>query len=236
MKRFFFTGLLGLLCPLVVAQTPGRLRVAGAMKNVMQKGDLTNHIFTDTIVPRKGLYGLGPGEGLRGEMLILDGTVYKSTIVPPSAIQVKAGIPARSPFFVYTHIKAWKEQTIPENVRNLKDLEKFLGDLLTASKRPFAFRVTGVPTLLKFHIVNLPPSTKISSPADAHRGQQNFKQENQAVEILGFYSQQHTGIFNHHDSFMHMHAITRDRKKLGHVDDISFEPKQLKLFIDGGED
>jgi acetolactate decarboxylase len=49
--------------------------------------------------------------------------------------------------------------------------------------------------------------------------------------VLGFFSQYHKSIFTHHDSFVHMHLLTKDKTKMGHVDELKFNPKQVALFI-----
>ena len=54
--------------------------IVGQMKNVMWKGELSGTIQLDTLSNKKGLYGFGPMEYLRGELLILDGITYKSGV------------------------------------------------------------------------------------------------------------------------------------------------------------
>lgn len=215
----------------VAAQSPSETRVAGAMRNVMQKGDLTSHISTDTISPKSGLYGLGPGANLKGELMILDGVVYQSTVVSPSTMRVEKKNGAKAPFFVYKHVRAWREVKLPDHVKTPKQLEKFLDSINTSLKNPFAFRIIGTPHTVGFHVVNLPKSAVIKSPADAHKGQINFVLHSKPVEILGFFSREHAGVFNHHDSFVHMHVITKSRKMLGHVDDFVLDKKQTRLYI-----
>ena len=58
-----------------------RVYITGAMKNIMWKGQLEGMINLDTIADKEHLYGLGPLEGLRGEILIIDGTAYISTVI-----------------------------------------------------------------------------------------------------------------------------------------------------------
>lgn len=209
-----------------------QVRIAGAMRNVMQKGDLTNRISIDTITPKASIFGLGPAANLKGELLILDGIVYQSTIVPPASMRVEKKADAKAPFFVYKHVRAWKEIELPSQVKTQRQLEKFLDSINTFVKTPFAFRITGTPRTVKFHVVNLLPSTIIKSPTDTHKGQLNFSIHSEPVEILGFFSRDHAGVFNHHDSFVHMHVITKSRKMLGHVDDFILDKKQTRLYIE----
>ena len=83
----------------------------------------------------------------------------------------------------------------------------------------------------KIHILNLPKGTKVSSPEEAHQGQINYAIGNSEVEIVGFFSTEHKGIFTHHDSNVHMHLITTDRRKMGHLDKVLFGSGDIKLYL-----
>ena len=79
------------------------------------------------------------------------------------------------------------------------------------------------------HVQNLPEGTKVSSPEEAHQGQTNFTLKNEQVEIVGFFSTEHQGIFTHHDSYLHMHLLTTDESKMGHLDQV--ESTEMKLYL-----
>jgi acetolactate decarboxylase len=38
-------------------------------------------------------------------------------------------------------------------------------------------------------------------------------------------------IFTHHDTFLHMHLITTDKSRMGHCDEMKFDPKKIKLYL-----
>lgn len=76
-----------------------RIHIAGAMRNVMIKGDLSPIINLDTIRIKKHLYGIGPADQLKGEILIADGISYLS-YVNRANIAVKKSFNAQAPFFV----------------------------------------------------------------------------------------------------------------------------------------
>lgn len=73
--------------------------------------------------------------------------------------------------------------------------------------------------------------TPVSSPAEAHQGQVNYQLNDEMSEILGFFSTSHKAVFTHHDTFLHMHLITKDRKKMGHLDEVLFSPGSVRLFL-----
>lgn len=218
-------------CASNAQETINPVKVIGEMKNVMWKGELQGNINLDTINDKKHLYGLGPVEYLAGELLILDGKSYKSTVVSDTEMDVEETFDIKAPFFGYTNISRWTEQAVPENIQTIKNLEVYLDIETRNSTRPFMFRLTGTVEKAVIHIVNLPKGTRVSSPKDAHRGQVNYELKDEQIEILGFFSTQHKAIFTHHDTYLHMHLITADRKKMGHLDEVLFKKGSMKLYL-----
>lgn len=200
-----------------------------AMKDVMWKGELFSKIKLDTIKPKKGLYGLGPEAYLRGEILINNGKTYVSRVLSDSTMTVKEIANAEAPFFVYTNVTKWNTIELPRSVKSIKDLETFIDNQTKDQKRPFAFKLEGSISKATIHIQNLREGTKVSSPKEAHQGQTNYQIENENVEIIGFFSTEHQGVFTHHDSFLHMHLITKNEKQMGHLDDVNFDEMMLLL-------
>ncbi len=211
------------------AETYPDIKIVGAMKNVMWKGELGGSIELDTIADKSGLYGLGPLSYLRGELLINKGKSYVSRVTSDSTMQVEKTFKASAPFLVYGNIKEWEELEIAEGIKNNQDLEKFIDEASKDFKRPFAFKLIGQVSSALIHIQNLPAGSKVSSPAEAHQGQTNYSIEDEDVEIIGFFSTEHQGIFTHHDSFLHMHLITKDESKMGHLD--ALEIGEMKLYL-----
>lgn len=120
------------------AQTiSNQVKISGAMKNVMKRGELQGTISLDTILNKSNLYGLGPKEYLKGELLVMDGTSYVSTVNVDGSINVIKDFNVKAPFFVYTNATNFKEYILPENIRTLKQLETYIDTLTENNKRPF---------------------------------------------------------------------------------------------------
>lgn len=205
------------------------IKIVGAMKNVMWKGELGSSIDLDTISNKNGLYGLGPVTFLTGEILINNGICYVSQVLSDSTQMVEKLYNVSAPFFVHTNVTEWNEMEIPSNIKTIQDLETFI-DLNTKNHiRPFAFKLIGQVSTAIIHIQNLPKGTKVSSPDEAHQGQTNYDLKNEQVEIVGFFSTEHKGVFTHHDTFLHMHLITKDESKMGHLDKL--EMGKMKLYL-----
>lgn len=212
------------------AQMGPGVKITGAMRNVMWKGELQGKVSLDTISNKEHLYGLGPLENLSGELLILDGKSYVS-VVEGNGMKVTESYYAKAPFFVYTHNKEWKEMVLPDDIISIEDMETLLDSIAGQYKEPFLFKLEGKVEQAKIHIVNLPPGTKVTSPDIAHQGQQDYLLKNESVILVGFYSTSHQGIFTHHDRVVHIHLITADKNKMGHLDEIKFMPGAVKIYL-----
>jgi len=205
------------------------VKVVGALRNVMQHGNLDDMIDLDTITNRTGLYGLGPDSHLGGELLILDGQSFISRIASDSTLQVLRSYEVSAPFFVYTNVNKWKESKLPDTVKTIVELEGHLEIYSKDLKSPFAFKLTGKVAHADIHVQNLSRGTQVGSAEEAHQGQVNYAVKDEEVIILGFFSVDHQGIFTHHDSFVHLHLITKDKQMMGHLDKMKID--QMELFI-----
>lgn len=235
MKMFRFILLIYLL-----SASPGLVRaqafnsdvhVVGAMRQAMWEGQLYGKISLDTITPRRHLYGLGPVEHLTGELVIIDGRIYKSTVADDATMVVGEVDTVRAPFFGYAHIADWVPRRLPDSIRTIAELEMYLDHLTTSARRPFMFMLTGIIEEAVIHIVNLPEGTVVRSPSDAHIGKVDYRLENVEAEIVGFFSTEHQQIFTHHDTFLHLHLITKDPLAMGHVDALTLKPGAVLLHL-----
>lgn len=209
------------------------VKIAGAMKNVMRRGELGGVIRLDTIGDRRGLYGLGPVSYLRGELLIDDGRAYRSVVTSDSTMRVEATYAVEAPFFVYGNVTAWDTVALPPTVRSARQLESFIDERYADSERPFVFKLAGTVKNAVIHVQNLPEGSTVSSPAEAHRGQVNYALQDRAATIVGFHSRKHRGVFTHHDSFVHLHLITADGAMMGHLDEVAIDRMILLVATAG---
>ena len=205
------------------------VKIVGAMKNVMWKGELGSSINLDTIEDKQGLYGLGPESFLAGELLINNGQCYLSKVTSDSTMSVEKTFNTSAPFLVYANVKEWEKINLPQDIRTIADLEGFIDNKSKESKRPFAYKLIGTIKNAVIHIQDLPSGAKVSSPEEAHQGQVKYNLGNENVEIVGFFSTEHKGVFTHHDSFLHMHLITQDESKMGHLDEVEINSMMLYL-------
>ncbi len=214
----------------IISQEKGEIYFAGEMRKVMRQGDFSNHISLDTIPFTTNTYGLGPLEGLQGELLVIGGKSYRSTL-QNDTIYMEETQESKAPFFAYTDAETWRDYPLPDTVRNLQELENYLLQIFPDENKPFTIMIKGEIERATFHIVNLPTGVYVRSHDELIKYKRYFELQNEEVEIIGFFSKAHRGIFMHHDSFLHLHIITNDRKQMGHLDEITFIKDFTKLYI-----
>jgi len=223
-----------LAIPFFLNDPPGagtEVQVVGEMKKTMWNGELEGKILLDTIVNKKSLYGIGPEAFMTGEIIIVDGQAFVSRVKSDSTMEVEETFEIKAPFFVYSNVNSWEKVTIPTSVSSIRQLEAFIDSVSKKPEAPFTFKLKGKVKSAKVHVQNLPPGTVVKSPKDAHQGQKSYLIHDREVEIVGYYSTKHQGVFTHHDSFVHMHLITTDKKMIGHLDDVDFGKNKVELFF-----
>ena len=202
----------------------------GAMRNTMFNGQLAGLIQLDSIA-QPGTYGIGPVEFLRGELLLWDGHAYRSTAQGDSAMEVEQRPDSKAPFFVHQFVKEWTEIMLPDSITDLPMLDAFLTARFAALGKPFAFTLQGKISEVRAHIVDVTPGTVINGPDDAHRENKNYRLTDRTMDLLGFFSTRHKAVFTHHDTNIHVHAITADRDWMGHVEELRFQPEHCILRV-----
>lgn len=207
------------------------VNVVGVMSKVMRNGMLEGVINLDTIGNKNHLYGIGPIEYLKGEIIVIDGKSFISTVLNDTLINVEESFKVKAPFFGYVNESDWQVQNLPDNILNIRDLEQYLTRKSKTINNPFIFRLFGLVDTAMIHVLNLPKGAKIKSPEDSHHGQLNMNIVNEEAEIIGFFSRCHKGIFTHHDTYLHLHLITANKSKMGHLDDAQFSKGKMKLFL-----
>ena len=100
------------------------------------------------------------------------------------------------------------------------------------SQSPFRSFSTGTPVEIKWHVnVDRTEGKPITKESFA-KSKQPFTTKNEPVDILGFYSEHHAGVFltattpvikegSGMQNAIHIHLVSRASKASGHIDDIT---------------
>jgi acetolactate decarboxylase len=203
-----------------VAGAGYELRFVGAQRETIMNGKLAAVLDLRTLADTPHLYGIGPLEQLRGEVTIADSRPSLSRVDPNGAVQVTESFAAGVPFFVWAQVPKWQIVSIPPEVRSFADLEAFVPRAAAAAgldpQKPLPFLIRGREEFIEFHVLN-----RIGDPphdmATHRKIQVVFELARAEAILVGFHSTGHRGIFTPMDTPLHIHFLTADNSKSGHV-------------------
>lgn len=211
------------------------VKFVGSIKNVKKKGVLNATIYLDSIPDRANLFALGPVENLQGELMILDGNSYVSEVDAEGMNKVKTSYKVGAPFLVYCNVKKWREFTLENDINSLSELQNEIQRLAKSKgfdlQTVFPFKISGQVETAKYHVIWKDLGVKIHSPEIHKKSKVFYPISKENADILGFYSQNHAGIFTHHDSFIHAHIITADKNKMGHLDEVNIRAGEVRVYL-----
>lgn len=207
--------------PLADELKPVQVSWIGEMRAVRQDGNLTGNADLAKFATAKNLYAVGPLEGLRGEVTVLDGVAYIARVNDGKPV-VTTSFREKACFLVFAAVPAWREFPVPEGLEGTA-LDTWIKKTAQGHglnfARPFAFVLRGCVDRAKLHIVNK-TDDKPHGPDQHEKVKVAFELKGDPVDVVGFFSEHHAGVFIHHDSSTHMHIVTGDRKVSGHVDEL----------------
>lgn len=196
------------------------------------KGDFGSYANLEDLRERRHLYAVGPVQHLGGEVTVIDSVPY-AVQIEEGKLKVGSDWDYQPPFLAYSEVAKWRKIDIPEDVHSYADFEKWIGTAAAhqgiADGRPFAFRIRARPTMLTVTVMNRPVSA-VAGDKPTRAYQTTWNVGGHGTDFVGFYSTQHTGVFLGAGETVHIHAVTRDRKISGHVQDFTL-PAKSKLYL-----
>lgn len=209
------------------------VRVAGELRQIMWRGNLSAQVSLDTL-PKEHLFALGPVAGLKGEIMVVDGKPLTTGIVN-THLTSDTTFGHKAAMLVYSYVKNWKSIEIDNDVNTYQELEKLIAQQAQVHRlntaQPFVFLVKCHVKNIKFHVIDWHDG--ISHTPDNHKQfAHDIHESDTGIMLLGFFSTQHQGVFTHHTSQMHVHAatMTQNPRICGHLDDIA-TMDGLTLFL-----
>jgi alpha-acetolactate decarboxylase len=223
MKRILIISIIFVGC---TQREPTTVRISGVLKSIMMENKTEASIDLNELKDEANLYALGAVAGLEGEILVLDSKPLITKVVGDT-FSISTDFNSKAALLVYANVKDWNSQTM-ESIQSLKELEARLKQIAEDNKvtGAFPFMIKGNVSKLNWHIVN--GNTGGSHESHVSSGYQG-KLENSEVEIVGFYSEAHQGVFTHRGQFSHSHFKTKEGAA-GHVDGLVIEKESL-LFV-----
>jgi alpha-acetolactate decarboxylase len=203
-----------------------KVRTYGALRAMMHEGQTGPQVSLPDLRPGSHSYGVGALSELRGEVTILDDTVWlaypgddgKARVETVRASDEKAAL------LVVASVPAWKAVTLDEDVP-FDSLDKAVETLAQNQNldinEAFPVVIEGAFANLSAHVID---GRKIS--ADAHSHQEHMRTALRTElaaatgTLVGFFSKHHHGVFTHMGSNTHFHVVLPGEKITGHVDQV----------------
>jgi alpha-acetolactate decarboxylase len=242
MKKTFVVilGFMIAACATTVVQSTkeGLVEFAGAQKNIFATGKAEQMLTVATMAASADSFGVGAVAGLDGEITVYQGKPY-ITKVRGDSFTLDHGTNHGAVFAVWTQQSKWREEPVTPEVKGYLDLQNFIKARAAAAgidvAKPFPFLLSGTPAEVKWHInVDLTEGKPITPELFA-KSKANYVARNQPMDIVGFYSENHPGVFisayapaikadSGVKNAIHIHIVSRDGKAAGHIDDITLAP------------
>ena len=219
--------------PIEEISGPGyKIHFIGGMREVIMSGKRDAVLDLRTLKGKPHLYGLGPIEGLTGEVTIVDSRSMLAHVGTDHQVHVTESYAVGVPFFIWTEVPTWQTFEIPATVVTFSELEKFVGEAaikVSLGGKAFPFMVTGQPKVIHYHVVDAKPDTPPGM--DAHKAIQiPFELQQTQATLIGFWSTQHQGVFTPMGSNMHVH-FQANNSASGHVQDVELAQHGMVLHL-----
>jgi acetolactate decarboxylase len=218
----------------------GLLEYGGSQKTIFDTGTAAKVVPVVALSGPADMHGVGAVAGLDGEITVFNGKPYVTQVRGANDSYTMDNTTAHhATFAVWARVPAWSEQPVPDSVKGYVDLQKFVKVRAAAAgldvSKPFSFQLAGAPAEVKWHInVDLTEGKPVTSALFA-KSKANYVARNEAMDIVGFYSEQHDGVFTTAyvpaipagsgiKNAMHIHMVARDGKSAGHIDNLTLAP------------
>jgi acetolactate decarboxylase len=175
---------------------------------------------------KQGDHGLGTFNGLNGEMVVIDHTVYRVT---PAGEVVEADDDIRIPYSIVSFFEPEKTISLtgPENMDYGK-LISMSGTLLPSSNQFYAFRIKGSFLYMKCGGVDRQERPYDKTILEILADRPVYEKEDISGTLVGFWCPAYIGDIN--TQGFHLHFLADDLSMGGHV--IDFLASSMKIQYD----
>lgn len=221
---------------IVGAKKEGAVEYVGAQKEIFKTGKAASVVSLEELAGKKGVFAIGPIDGLDGEITIFDSKPY-ITKVRGNDYTVDKTLKHGAIFLVWTEQANWIDVPVPATVKGYVDLQKFVKEQAQKAgidvTKSFPFLMNGTPAEIKWHInVDRTDGKPITKELFA-KSKQGYVAKSEPVDIIGFYAEKHPGEFisqyapaikegSGMENHIHIHLVSKTSKAAGHIDDITF--------------
>lgn len=214
----------------------GPVEYMGAQKTMFETGKAEGVLGLKFFQGKDNIYAVGPAALLDGEITMMKSKPHVAK-VRGNDYQVDNTLGHQALFLVWSQVPRWTDVPVPESITTYVQLQKFVKDQAAASgmdvTKPIPFQVGGAPMEIVWHVNCDRTEGKPITRELFAKSKAVFTMKNEPVDIIGFYSERHNGIFisqyapaikpaSADKNAVHMHLVSRTTKATGHIDDITF--------------
>lgn len=232
MNKYIFFILIIALSSCEKTKPAFRVRNYGVLREIMMENKLNNYIELQGYQKTEHFYAIGALKRLTGEFMIIDSQPILSKASNGEVI-IQRDHNEGAILAISAIVKEWDEVNFTDQIDDLASLQISIKAMAEAqgldTSKPFPFIIEGNFSEIDWHIINAAEATEQNHEAYKKAGIKGNSIDEKG-RILGFYSENHEGIFTHHGSYLHVHFVNDSITKMGHVDELSItEPMVLSL-------
>jgi acetolactate decarboxylase len=196
--------------------------VYGQLRAIMQHGDLSAKVSLDTAKWAEGAMGLGVIAGLKGEIIMIYGQTYSSS-VHEGKIETRTGNDVKAAMFVVVNgespIGAYEVKEGVSSILHLADIIELNLDHASHGTGQLAFLINAENADVNYHVIDWKDGVA-HTPENHKQFAKTGQLKGEKVTIVGFFSEKGAGIFTPHSSKIHLHVYCHSKGIVGHVDDV----------------
>lgn len=221
----------------ILSQKPNQIKVnyKGALREMVRTGDISSKYDLKDLNNTKNLFAVGVLEDLKGEIQIFDSQPLNS-FSNKKKIAYDKTFDKKATLLVWAVVPKWKTIEIPNMIKSLDQIEDFIETAALKNgidiSNPFPFRISGVVESLNWHIVDWNDNSKVHSHENHIKSGLNGEISKKEVEIIGFFSNDHHGIFTYNTTRLNAHFKTKNNDLAGHVDNFVASDKMILMLPD----
>ena len=216
------------------------LTVHGNFRHMMHTGDTGGTVALDTLtVP--SAWGVGATAGLRGEVVIRDGAVLVSRGDDPDARLTPPEAGEQAVILAFGAVEDWQSVAIPHDMapdRLTHFIEMQAQSLGLDPQGGFPIRIEGSFPQLVWHVVTGDAPARGGhgaghggGHANSQSGMNLYDEAGVTGEIIGVYTGAALeGIASHPGERLHLHFVSGDGTRSGHIDEITISAGALLML------
>ncbi|MEH7828849.1 acetolactate decarboxylase [Gemmobacter denitrificans] len=216
------------------------LTVHGNFRHMMHTGETAGTVALDTLtVP--SAWGVGATAGLRGEVVIRDGAVLVSRGDDPDARLTPPEAGEQAVILAFGTVEDWQSVAIPHDMapdRLTHFIEMQAQSLGLDPQGGFPIRIEGSFPQLVWHVVtgDAPAlgghgTGHGGGHANSQSGMNLYDEAGATGEIIGVYTGAALeGIASHPGERLHLHFVSGDGTRSGHIDEITISAGALLML------